>query len=208
MVSRRLLFVLLLSVMCFMIPAASFADNGVDFSNNGGTLSGSNAGLSLSGSDLVAITGFNGGNGMIAGDLGTVSFSTGALASGSLQKGATFSAGGTFTVSGNGTNGIANGTLFNGSFSGPVTWTLVTLSNGTNYYTLTGILTGTADGMAIEGFTVQLTVNTGKNFFDGSTMIAGGDTTVVGSVPEPSTLAMLGTGALGLLGVLRRKLQS
>lgn len=208
MVSRRFLFVLLLSVMCFMIPAASFADNGVDFSNNGGTLSGSNAGLSLSGSDLVAITGFNGGNGMIAGDLGTVSFSTGALASGSLQKGATFSAGGTFTVSGNGTNGIPNGTLFNGSFSGPVTWTLVTLSNGTNYYTLTGTLTGTADGMVVEGVTVQLTVNTGKNFFNGSTMIAGGDTTVVGSVPEPSTLAMLGTGAIGLLGVLRRKLQS
>jgi hypothetical protein len=64
------------------------------------------------------------------------------------------------------------------------------------------------EGSAVEGVTIQLTINTGKSFFDGSTMIAGGDTTVVGSVPEPSTLSMLGTGAIGLLGALRRKLQS
>jgi hypothetical protein len=208
MAFRRFVFVFLLSLMCFMIPAASFATSGVDFSNNGGTLSGSSAGLSLSGSELIAITGFNGGNAIVAGDLGSVSFSTGALTSGSLQKGATFAAGGSFVISGNGSNGIPSGTLFSGSFSGPVSWALVTLSNGTNYYTLTGTLTGTAEGNPVQGITVQLTLSTGKSFFDGSTMIAGGDTTVVGSVPEPSTLSMLGTGAIGLLGVLRRKLHA
>lgn len=208
MLFRRLIFVFLSSLLCLMIPAASFATSGVDFSNSGGTLSGSSAGLSLSGSELIAITGFNGSSGIISGNLGTVSFSTGALSGGSLQNGGTFAAGGSFTVSGNGTNGIPSGTLFSGSFSGPVSWALLTLSNGTNYYTLSGTLTGTAEGRAVEGVTVQLTINTGKNFFDGSTMIAGGDTTVVGSVPEPSTLSMLGTGAIGLLGMLRRKLKS
>jgi hypothetical protein len=39
-------------------------------------------------------------------------------------------------------------------------------------------------------------------------MISGGDTTIVGSVPEPSTVALLGTGLLGLAGMVRRKLHS
>jgi hypothetical protein len=30
----------------------------------------------------------------------------------------------------------------------------------------------------------------------------------VGSVPEPSTVTMFGTGVVGLLGLLRRKLQA
>jgi hypothetical protein len=207
MLSRTFVLVLTLSVVCLMIPALAVADNGVDFSNTGGTLAGSDAGLTLSGSTLTAITGFN-GNGLITGDLGTVTFSTGALTSGSLAMGGTFAAGGSFMVTGNGTNGIPSGTLFAGSFSGPVTWTLLPLGNGTHNYSITGTLTGTAGGISVSGVTVQLTINTGTKFFTDSTSIAGGDTTVVGSVPEPSTLAMFGTGAVGLLGMLRRKLQA
>lgn len=204
--AARFLMVRLCVVACFMIPAAAFASTSVDFSNNGGTLSGSSSGLTLSGSTLDVITGFNGG-GIVSGDLGTVSFSTGALTSGSLQMGATFAAGGSFTIAGNGTNGVPSGTLFSGSFSGPVTWSLVTLANGTHSYTLTGTLTGTGEGLSAEGVTVQLTINTGKGFFNGSTTIAGGDTTLVGSVPEPSTVLMLGTGLFGMLGMVRRKIR-
>lgn len=191
--------------LCFALTHAANASTSVDFSNHGGTLSGTNAGLSLSGSTLIAVIGLNGG-GTITGNLGSESFTTGALTSGSLQMGGTFASGGTFTVTGNGTNGVPSGVLFSGTFSGPVSWTLTTLAGGTHNYTLTGVVTGTMGGQNVHGVSVQLTVNTGKGFFQGSTLMAGGDTAVVSSVPEPSTLAMFASGSIGLLGMMRRKL--
>lgn len=196
----------LLVLSCFALSSQAFADSGTDFSNVGGTLSGTNSGLSLNGSTLISITGYNGGSGIITGDLGSISFTTGALNSGSLMMGGTFADGGKFTVNGDGSNGIPNAVLFSGTFSGSVTWTLTTLANGTHNYTLTGVVTGTMGGMNVNGVTVQLTINTGKGYFNGSTQISGGDTAVTASVPEPSTFAMLGTGMLAFAGALRRKI--
>src|SRR5271165_1768551 len=187
-----------LTLLVLALPLASFAGSSVDFTNSGGTLAGSNTGLSLTGSTLIAVNGLGGG--LITGNnLGTLSFSTGALTSGSLQMGGTFAAGGTFSITGNGTDGIPTGTIFNGSFTGPVTWTLITLANGTHNYTLTGSLTGTwYNGATISGATVQLTINTGKGFFNGSTTISSGDTNfTTAAVPEPGTLGLLGAGLVG-----------
>jgi hypothetical protein len=202
--SRKFLFAALLALSCMLLPSVSFATSGTDFSNSGGTLAGTNAGLSLTGSILIAVDGYNGG-GLVTGDLGTVSFTTGALTSGSLQMGGTLASGGTFTIDGNGTGGLPNGVLFSGTFSGPVTWTLTTLANGTHNYTLTGVVTGTMSGSTVNGVSVQLTINTGRGFFNGSTTISGGDTTVAASVPEPSTLALFGGGTFALAGLLRRR---
>ena len=202
MFSRMLSF---LVTFALLLPALAFASSDTSLVNSGGTLAGTNAGLSLTGSTLASVSGLNGG-GLITGNLGTVTFSTGSVASGSLQMGGTFNAGGSFSVVGNGTNGIPNGTIFSGAFSSPVTWTLTTLANGTHSYTLTGALTGTLGGLSTNGVTVQLTINTGKGFFNGSTLISSGDTSITGvTVPEPGTFYFLSTGLLGFAGLLRFK---
>ena len=196
--------VLWLTVLALALPLTAFADS-VDFTNSGGILAGSNSGLSLTGSALIAVNGLN-GLGLVTGsNLGSVSFSTGAL-TGSLQMGGTFAAGGSFTITGNGSSGLPNGTIFSGTFSGPATWTLVTLANGTHNYPLTGVVAGTlGSSFYTNGVTVQLTINTGRGFFNGRTRISSGDTNVV--VPEPGSLSLLGTGLLGLAGIVRRKLK-
>jgi hypothetical protein len=204
--------ILWMSLLILALPMMAFATSSVDFTNSGGTLSasaGSNPTLSLAGSELIA---FNGAGGLATGNLGTLSFTTGALLSGNLMGScsttcvaATLAGGGSFVITGDG-KGVPNGVIFTGTFSGPVTWTEVTNANGTHNYTLTGSITGTwYTGMTVDGATVQLTINTGKGWFNGSTTISSGDTNI--AVPEPGTLELLGTGFVGLAAALRRKLK-
>jgi len=198
----------LIALFVLALPLLALAGSNIDFTNSGGTLVGTNSGLSLTGSTLIAVNGLGGG--LITGNnLGTLTFSTSGLSSGSLQMGGSFAAGGTFNITGNGTNGIPNGVIFNGSFTGPVTWSLVTLADGTHNYTLTGSLVGSwYTGGTINGATVQLTINTGKGFFNGQTSISSGDTNFTSVVPEPGTLSLMGAGLFGIAAIVRRKMKS
>ena len=189
--------IVLLAVLALALPLAAFANSSVDYTNRGGTLTGGPGGFTLSGSILQAAGSAVGSN------LGSVSFTTGAFISGNAQMGGTLAPGGSFTITGNGTNGVPNGVIFNGTFSSsnPVTWALTTMANGTHSYTLTGAIDSPSGQV---GATVQLSVNTGKGFFNGSVGLSSGDTSL--SVPEPGTLSLFGTGLIGLAGVIRRTL--
>jgi len=202
----------LMVLLALALPMLAFATstNQVDVTNSGGTLTGTTSGMTLTNSTLIAVNGYD-GLGLITGsNLGTLNFSTGALLTGNLQTGATFAGGGSFSIATNGTQGLPNGVIFTGTFDGPVTWQLFTLSNGTHNYELSGTITGVLivgnQKINVVGVTVQLTVNTGKGYFDGSTTISSGDTNI-SVVPEPGTLGLLGTGLVGIAGLVRRKLK-
>jgi hypothetical protein len=198
--------ILLLAVLALALPMAAFASSTIDFTNSGGTLTGSSSGVSLSSSTLVVVKGFFGGT-ITGTNLGSVSFTTGALTSGSLSGDATFAGGGSFTITGNGVDGIPSGVIFSGTFSGPVTLTGTELANDTWSYTLSGPIKGKLyTGFSTVASTVQLVFSTHKGPLanGGSATISSGDSFVV--VPEPGTLSLFGTGLIGLAGLVRRKL--
>lgn len=164
-----------------VLPISASAARQVDIANTGGTLTGSASGLAVSDSTLTLVNNLYGG--MISGDLGTVAFQTGQLSSGDLQNGGTFAPGGSFTVTGNGTNGVPNGSIFIGTFSQTVAWQLITLADGSHNYNMTGTVYGmvyaTYKTYEANGVTFQLTVNTGTGYFNGSAGLSSGNLNIL-----------------------------
>lgn len=199
-----------LALLALALPIAAFAGS-VDFTNTGGTLTGSTSGLTLTGSQLSVVAGLGGGT-ITTGNLGTVTFSTGSFISTTgtgVNSVSTFNGGGSFVITGNGMSGVPNGVIFNGTFNGTVTLTLTgTTSSGGDIYLLSGQVSGTwYNGTTVGGATSQIYLFTGKNGWMGSSTVGSGDT-IIGTVPEPGTLGLLGTGLVGLAGIVRKKLKA
>jgi hypothetical protein len=193
----------LLSILALALPIAALASSQIDFNAQGGTLSGSNAGLSLTGATLIGVTNYFGLS-TVGTNLGSVSFTTGALLTGTLAGGGTFSStGSTFMIVGNGVNGVPLGTIFSGSFVDDITLT----ESGTSLhnYGLFGVVSGTLSTGGTATGPVVLNFATGKGWMGEPVTIGSIDTSVV--VPEPGTLTLFGTGLIGLGGMLRRKLR-
>jgi hypothetical protein len=203
---RRLI---VLALLALALPIAAMAD-GIDITNTGGSITASDAGISTIGSSLTQWNGIVAAQGH---SLGKVSFTTGALTSGSIAAGGTFSAtGSSFLVVGIGkwakqlTGQSKNPvTLFSGSFVGPIDWTLVSKSGVKLTYTLSGTISGMLyDGRVVTGTTTQTIYSTNGQISEGIGHIRVGNTQF--PVPEPGTFGLIGTGLLGMAGMFRRKL--
>jgi len=194
---------LLLIVLALALPLTAFAD-GIVLTNQNGSISISTAGISSFGSQLKS---FNGVVAPPGHSLGSVRFSTGALISGSIAAGGTFSStGSSFVVIGRGNYGQPKGTIFNGSFVGPIMWTLTSPPGAKNLtFTLSGTIQGMLyDGRMVSGTTVQNIYTINGQLAQGIGHIKVGSTPL--AVPEPSTLGMFGVGLVALGGMVRRRL--
>jgi hypothetical protein len=189
--------------ICTACPPYGNSDNapaGNYFS--GGTLTGTDAGLTLTGSNLTVVHGITGA------DLGTVSIAVGPLLTGSLQGGGTFSdAGSSFSVAVNpnvlGGKLRGGGILFSGTFVSPITWTPVPGDPG--IYFLQGVAFGYwsngSAGQAFIGLDATGSVNSNGVF---TSTFVGGQAFIN---PEPGTLGLFVTGLLGMGVAIRRKIK-
>lgn len=164
-----------------------------DLTNTGGTMTfNPTTGTLTLTSTITAILA---GSQVYPGDFGTITLTTGPLESGSIGGYATF-AGGTFTVTTNGTDGLPNGPYLTGVLS-----TLKWHETGNNnMFYMAASFTGNAG-------------NFGRgNFHEFSTWLGGNNFNVnqgtVAVIPEPNTLCLLATGLIGMIGAARKKAAS
>lgn len=196
--------VVVLALLALALSVATWADT-ITMTNQFGTIAISNAGIVSKGMELTSFNGIVPPKGH---SLGSVAYTTGALTSGSIQAGGTFSSvGSSFVVVGKGNFGQPKGVIFNGAFVGganAVTWTLVSQVGQTLKYQLSGKISGQLyTGRIVTGSTTQdITTHPGQLAHGIGHATLGN---IQLSTPEPGTLGLLGTGLLGIAGTFRRK---
>jgi len=155
---KNFLLGLITSICCFAVLTAFVYACDSDYNpfiiNNGTHNSSSVSTSGIMGSSQMV--GYNAPTNL-KDNLGTVSFATGKLTSGTLvvnklMQGALFSStGSSFYIVGNGTNGVPNGTVFSGTFTGTVKWEYTNVI--WNTYALVGNIKGK---LVVDGKTVTV----------------------------------------------------
>lgn len=173
--------VVLLAVLALALPTAAMADT-FDFGNAGtlGTTASMTGSATAGGTITLSsvLTSIDDNGVLTTGTLGTVTVTTGTLVATGTPGVFSFT-GGSISV----WSSSSNSFLFQGSFSGTVT------VGAGGALQITYALNGTP---VVGGFQVT------------AAGVVSGDTIVT---PEPGTLGLLGTGLVGLAGLVRRKLR-
>jgi hypothetical protein len=196
-------------ISILFLPAAAMANSVCNSNNNGfhqiciqtegGTLTGSSAALSVTGSFSYQFLNKFG--------TGSFSLATGPLISGNFETGGTFGLGSIDVQLGNGTMYYSfKGTLLGGS------WTVQGLTMNSmgqevcsplcNYTLSESFTTG---GQYPHSGNMNLVFTTPNPYSGGSLALKSGTGNVV--VPEPNTLSFLGTGLIGVTMLVRRRLR-
>ena len=189
---------------CVLLTTVARADT-IGFINKHGAVSIANSGIVVTGSNLIQYGNIKAPPGH---SLGSVSFSTGALTSGSVLTGGIFSsAGSSFEVIGK-SKLVPKGVLFSGNFVGNVRWILVSKTGPNLVFDLKGRVEGQLyNGRFIVEPTTQTIVTTVNQLAKGIGHVKFGKTPLTLVTPEPATIVLATVGLTCILFRTRSRLK-